>query len=69
MTLNFEEKQETSKTGRFFGFFISYVVFTTILYLILNLLNKLPENIGYFHMYILTIYIILIGILTRKVIE
>lgn len=69
MTLNFEKKQEGSKIGKFFGFFISYIVFTTILYFILKILDRLPESISYFHMYILTTYIILIGLLTNKIIK
>ena len=69
MSLNFDKKQEINKIGRFLGFLFSYFIFTTILYLILNILNKLPQGVGYFHIYLLTAYIVSIGILMRKIIK
>ena len=47
------------------GYVIMYLIFTTILYFILNLLNKLPERWTYLHIMTSTLTIILIAKLTR----
>ena len=47
------------------GYVIMYLIFTTILYFILNLLNKLPETWTYLHIMTITLTIILIAKLTK----
>ena len=42
-----------------------YFVFTTIFYFILKLLNKIPDSWGYFHVLILTLFIVLLGTLIK----
>jgi len=48
------------------GYIFSYFLFTTILFLILILLKKIPESWSYFHVMGISILIAVIGITNRR---
>ena len=54
------------RLGENVGYVTMFLIFTTILYFILNLLNKLPNNWGYFHILLLVFIINMIGIFLKK---
>ena len=56
----------TKKIGFAAGFTLSYFVFTTLLYFILKFVNKLPNDWTYFHIVGITLSIIIIGIIIKK---
>jgi len=60
---------EIEKIGKKIGFVIAYFIFTTILYFILVLLDKLPETWNYFNIMIITFIIFLIGELIREMLK
>ena len=51
------------------GYIFSYFLFTTILFFILKFLNKLPENWTYFHIMGITLLIIIIGTLLKRILK
>lgn len=66
--MNFKSNQN-SKGYEKLGFIVMYFIFTIVLYLILKFLNKLPENWGIFHIIILTLIIVLVGTILRKLLK
>jgi len=58
-----------SKTGEKIGYALMYIVFTTILFFILNLLNRYPEDWTYFNAYGISLVIIIIGRSIRNYLE
>ena len=67
--MGFETKTDEKRISRMIGYLLGYFVFTTILYFILILLDKLPETWNYFNIMIITFIIILIGELTREILK
>ena len=67
--MNFNKKKEIEKVGKKIGYIFGYFLFTTVLYLILNLLKKIPSNWNYFHIMVITLLIIIIGTLLKKVLK
>ncbi len=65
--MDFERKNSSFETGRKAGFIVMYLIFTTILYLILHILNKL--NISYLEVIILTALVVLFGKLIQKLLK
>lgn len=65
----FEQKGTDEKIGIVVGFIFMYFVFTTILFYILILLEKLPKSWNYFYIMIITAIVVLIGFATRKYIK
>ena len=62
-------KQKSNKKERFgekIGYILSYFVFTTILYFLLKLLNKIPSHWTYLHIMVITFLIALIGVLVAR---
>jgi len=55
--------------GEKIGYLVMYLLFTTILYFILKLLNKFPDDWNYFYIMGLIFIIVLIGVLIKKVLE
>ncbi len=55
----------TNSLDKKIGCVFMYLVFTTILYFILKLLNKLPGSWNYLHVLILTLFIVLLGTLIK----
>ena len=62
----FEENRTIEKLGEKLGYIFSYFLFTTILFLILIFLKKIPESWSYFHVMGITILIAVIGIAIRR---
>lgn len=62
----FEENKTIEKLGEKLGYIFSYFLFTTILFLILIFLKKIPESWSYFHVMGITISIAVIGIVIRR---
>tara|TARA_Y100000310_G_scaffold336305_1_gene420453 strand:- start:509 stop:709 length:201 start_codon:yes stop_codon:yes gene_type:complete len=60
-----DDQGKVKKTGKVIGFLVMYIIFTTILYFILKLLGKLPENWNYMYVVLITIFIVLLGILIK----
>ena len=65
----FEESNKIEKLGEKLGFVFSYFIFTTILYLILSFLNKIPESWNVLHLAPITLIIILAGLLIQKLLK
>jgi len=67
--MNFEEKKYDVKMwGVYVGYLLFYFVFTTVLFFILSLTEKLPEHWNYLSVANITFFgVILIKILKRKV--
>jgi len=65
----FEENKTIEKLGEKLGYIFSYFLFTTILFFILTLLEKIPESWYYPHVMGITILIALIGIGIKKLLR
>ena len=65
----FEENRTIEKLGEKLGYIFSYFLFTTILFLILILLKKIPESWSYFHVMGITILIATSGIVIRRLLK
>ena len=63
--MDFKQQNEHPITKKL-GYAISYFVFTTILYLVLLYLKKLPEAWTYFHIMAITALIALAGESLKK---
>ena len=59
--MNEEKNNGIYGFGKVIGFLLSYTIFTSILYLILQFSNKLPESWTILHVVLLTILIIMVG--------
>ena len=62
----FEQNKSIESLGEKLGFIFSYFLFTTILYLILSLLKKIPESWSYIYVMGITILIALTGIVIKR---
>ena len=65
----FEGFKTVEKLGEKLGYIFSYFLFTTILFLILIFLKKIPESWSYFHVMGITIFIAVIGIVIRRLLK
>ena len=63
--MDFEGGKKAENAGKAVGFVVMFVVFSTILYFLLNYLDKLPSSWGYFHLINTTATVVLLGILLR----
>tara|TARA_Y100000310_G_scaffold345815_1_gene470407 strand:- start:22361 stop:22564 length:204 start_codon:yes stop_codon:yes gene_type:complete len=57
----FKENNLVNQIYRRLGYVFGYFLFTTILYLILNFLNKVPKEWSYFNIMGITLLIIFLG--------
>jgi len=64
--MQFEQDKTWEGYGNKTGYVFGYFLFTTILYLILFFLKKMPETWQYWHIMILTLAIVIIGRLMNK---
>ncbi len=62
----FEQDTSFKRFGEKAGFLFAYFFLTTVLFLILTFLNKIPVSWSYFHIMGVTFLITLFGILTRR---
>jgi len=65
----FEQNRSIEKLGEKLGYIFSYFLFTTILFLILGLLKKIPESWSYIHVMVVTIFIAFIGIALKRILK
>ena len=65
----FEQSKSTEKFGEKIGYVFSYFLFTTVLFFILILLNKIPNSWSYFHIMMITFLIALLGIVIKRFLE
>ncbi len=55
------DNESSKKSGEYIGYILMYLVFTTILYLILRFIDKLPNGWNFLHVTSITLLIILVG--------
>ena len=67
--MKFEEKYAANKTGKRMGYAFAYFLFTTILFFILRMSNKIPDTWSYFHMMGIVLFIALTGIGLKRVLR
>ena len=67
--MNFEDDRSLEKLGEKIGYIFSYFMFTTILFFILEFLNKLPIDWSYFHMMGITFSIALTGTILKRLLK
>ena len=67
--MNLEGLGKGKSIGKIAGFIAVYFVFTTILYFILVLLKKIPENWNYGYVVLLTMFIVLLGTLIKMLLR
>ncbi len=65
----FEENRTIEKVWEKWGYVLSYFIFTTILFLILALLNKIPESWAYLYVMGITILIALMGVIIKRLLK
>lgn len=61
----FEQNKSITKLGERVGYIFAYFVFTTILFFILGILNKIPVTWSYFHIMAVAFIIALTGIVIK----
>jgi hypothetical protein len=62
-------KLDSRKFGKLFGFFITFLTSTIVLYFVLQFSNRLPENWGYLHVFLTALSVILTGILIKMLLK
>jgi len=55
--------------GKYSGFLVSFLLFSTILFLILSYFDKLPARWSFFHVILVVLVITIIGFGVRKLIQ
>ena len=65
----FNKNERIIEIGENLGYLFGYFLFTTLLFLILNLLDKMPYNWSYFHIMRITIFIVLISFLNKWILK
>ena len=65
----FEQNDAIKKIGYGSGYIFSYFLFTTLLFLMLSLLGKIPSSWNYIHIMAITLTIALIGIAVRRLLR
>lgn len=67
--MEFKEKSNVTKLGEEVGFLISFLLFCSIFYLILGLLNKIPSYLKYVHIIIGVIVIYFLSFVLKKFVK
>ena len=62
--MNFEARK-VNKINKKIGYVVMYLIFSTIFYFVLKLLDKIPDSWNYFHVLSLTLSIVLLGTLIK----
>lgn len=65
----FEQNRLIKNVGEKVGYIAAYFLFTTILFFILRLLNKIPNSWSYFHIMGITFLIAVIGIIGNRLLK
>ena len=63
------EQNKYEKISTKFGYIFSYILFTTMLYFILILLNKLPKNWNYINIATITFIVSLVAVIIKKLLK
>jgi len=64
-----EENKKIEKIATIIGYLVSYFLFTTILFIILILLKKIPEVWSYYHIMGITIFIATLGFVIKRLLK
>ena len=62
----FKQDNSIEEIGQILGYLTSYFLFTTIMYFMLSVLNKIPPSWNYVQMIGITSIIIIIGTLLKR---
>ncbi len=62
----FEQNNSIERFGEKIGYAFAYFLFTTILFFILKLLNKIPASWSYYNIMVITLVIALLGIVIKR---
>jgi len=62
----FEQNNNIEKFGKKIGYIFAYFLFTTILFFILRLLNKIPDSWSYYSIMVITLVIALLGVVIKR---
>lgn len=65
----FEKNKTAEKIGHRAGYIFAYFLFTTILFFVLALLNKIPLSWNYLHIIAITLTISLTGIAVKRLLK
>lgn len=65
----FDESKLVMRFGEKFGFLFAYLIFTTILVFILNKLDKIPQSWNYLHIAAITLCIVFIGYIVKRLLK
>ena len=63
----FEENESVEALGEKCGYVSAYFLFTTILYLLLVLLKKIPETWSYLHIMLIVLLIAATGLAIKRI--
>jgi hypothetical protein len=67
--MNFEQNKSAERLGGKAGFLFSYLLFTTVMFLVLQKLKKLPLGWSYGHVILLTGGITLTGLAVGRLLK
>jgi hypothetical protein len=67
--MTFEQNNNIKMFGEKIGYAFAYFLFTTVLFFILILLNKIPNSWSYFHIMMITFLIALLGVVIKGFLE
>lgn len=65
----FEQNNSIKRFGEKIGYVFAYFLFTTTLFFILKLLNKIPDSWSYYNIMAITLVIALLGIIIKRFLE
>ena len=63
------EDNRVMEIGERFGNIFGYFLFTSILFLVLTFFNKIPSSWGYYHLMRITIFIVLLGLILKRILK
>ena len=63
------EINQIDNFGKVIGYISAYFLFTTVLFLILEFLNRIPENWDYPYIMLITLIVIIIGVLVKRLLK
>ncbi len=67
--MKFEKELMYTKTGKIIGLIIGYFIFATFLYFVLHITKKLPQNLNYLHIALISLSIVLFGELIGRLLK
>lgn len=67
--MQFEKNDKPKKIGEITGFFITFLIFSIILFFILKFLGKLPDSWNFFYIIGLAAIINITGLIIKKIIK